>query len=207
MSLMKVLGIASNGRAFALCVALSVLFSGVAESRAGAEMGEAAPHFALLDQEGRTVDLADLHGRIVVLEWFTLSCPAVEYHHGEAGTMRQVAERYEEDEVVWLAIDSTPDVQAEAHREAVERWEIPYAILRDAEGEVAGAYGARTTPHMFVIDPEGKLAYSGAIDDDPARGGNAEVNYVQQAIEELLADEPVSESETFPYGCRVRTAR
>lgn len=191
-------------------VAVGLIFAAaaVAQERESLELGDEAPAFTLTDQNGETVRLEDYEGRIVVLEWFSGRCPSVAYHHHpDRRTMSTLAERFAEDEVVWLAINSSRDEDVATNRETAEEWEISYPILDDAGGEVGRAYGARVTPHMFVIDAEGKLAYRGAIDDDPGRRGNEEVNYVEQAVEELLAGEDVSEPETFTYGCRVKYPR
>ena len=193
----------------ALVMMAAVLGAGaaaaIAEDRA--EVGDAAPAFDLSDQDGQTHTLSTYEGRIVLLEWLNPSCPASVYHHEERRTMAELASRFAEHDVVWLAIDSNETADAEAHREVAEEWELDYPILSDASGEMGRAYGARTTPHMMIVDAEGVLVYRGAIDDDPGRRGNEEVNYVEQALEELLGGEDVSEPETFPYGCRIRYAR
>lgn len=194
-------------RRICLLIVLTGLLATLAHARDGLEIGDQAPAFELTDQHGETVRLADFEGRIVVLEWFCASCPAVAYHHDERRTMSDLAQRYAEHDVVWLAINSTHDEGVDDNAAIAEQWGMDYPILSDGSGETGHAYGARTTPHMFIIDADGKLAYRGAIDDDPGRRGNEEVNYVAQALDQLLAGDPVSEPDTFPYGCRVKYAR
>jgi len=165
--------------------------------------GSTAPAFALPDQDGQTVRLADFAGKIVVLEWTNYECPYVK-HHSAQGTMKALAEKYRERGVVWLAVNSTKHATREKDREWIAQNKLPYPILEDFEGTTGKAYGAKTTPHMFVIDPSGKIAYAGAIDDDARLGGRPTVNYVEQALAELTAGKPVSTARTSPYGCSVK---
>ena len=163
-----------------------------------------ASAFDLQDQEGRTVSLSDYDGKIVVLEWINWDCPFVKRHHG-AGTMKTLASKYAGRDVVWLGINSTHYADGKANKQHVEKYELPYAVLDDHEGVVGRAYSAKTTPHMIVIDRRGAIAYDGAIDND-ARGqkGDDRVNYVEAALEALLADKPVESSSEKPYGCSVK---
>ena len=175
-------------------------------SHAGAEIGEAAPSFSLKDQDGKTVSLADLKGKVVVLEWFNQGCPYVVKHYKTTKTMNKTAEKYKGQDVVWLAINTTGKSAAE-NKETAQAWSISHPILNDSTTSVAQAYGAKATPHMFVIDKEGKLAYKGAIDDDPsesAEKGDKAKNYVAAALDEILAGKPVSTPETKAYGCGVK---
>lgn len=165
--------------------------------------GSVAPAFALPDQDGKTVRLADFAGKIVVLEWTNDECPYVK-HHGAQGTMRALAEKYRERGVVWLAVNSTKHATREKNRGWIAQNKLPYPVLEDFEGTTGKAYGAKTTPHMFVIDASGKIAYAGAIDDDARLGGKPTVNYVEQALAELTAGKPVSTARTNPYGCSVK---
>jgi peroxiredoxin len=170
----------------------------------GATIGAAAPDFSLQDQSGKTVKLSDYKGKIVVLEWFNQGCPYVVRHY-KAKTMTTTADKYKGQDVVWLAVNTTQGKSAEDNKASAEAWGISYPILSDTSSSVAQAYGAKTTPHMFIIDKEGKLAYKGAIDDDSsADGGKASKNYVATALDELLAGKPVSTSETKAYGCGVK---
>jgi peroxiredoxin len=169
----------------------------------GATVGELAPDFTLVDQAGASHSLASYRGRIVVLEWTNPTCPYV-VRHSEAGTMRRLDAGFADQDVVWIAIDSSRTVvpaDSEAFRVANA---LPYPVLQDPHGVVGRAYGARTTPHMFVIDREGKVRYSGAIDDDPRGQVAAPTNHVERAVEALLAGQAPPVSTTEPYGCSVK---
>lgn len=172
---------------------------------AALSIGQPAPDFALTDLDGATHRLSELAGRTVVLEWMNPNCP-FSLRHSKEGTMQATADAH--GDVVWLAINSTnPD-----HRDHLDNAEykaflaehgIGYPVLEDPSGEVGHAYDARTTPHMYVIDGEGKLAYQGAIDDDPRGRGNAR-NYVGAALSAMAAGEAVDPTETKPYGCSIK---
>jgi len=170
----------------------------------GPTVGEKAPTFTLQDLSGTSVSLADSAGKIRVLEWVNPDCPFVKRHH-DAGTMRSLAQRYSGRGVVWLAINSTHYMGAEANADFKSKHKLPYPVLIDAAGEVGRSYGARTTPHMFIIDGDGAVVYQGAIDDDPrgSSGGNA-TNHVALALDQLLAGKAVAVTETKPYGCSVK---
>ncbi|RMG56448.1 MAG: thioredoxin family protein [Acidobacteria bacterium] len=172
-----------------------------------ATVGAPAPTFTLEDQNGRPVSLSDFTGKIVVLEWVNPDCPFVQRHY-RAGTMKRLAEKYQSKGVVWLAINSTYYMGKEDNRRWIEKYKLPYPILDDHTGRVGRLYGAKTTPHMFIIDTSGKLVYQGGIDDDPrgAKNGGA-LNYVERALDELLAGKPVSISQSKPYGCSVKYAK
>jgi peroxiredoxin len=169
-----------------------------------ADIGRSAPAFRAEDQEGRTVKLSDYTGKIVVLEWLNPECPFVR-RHAEAGTMRDLAKRYREKGVVWIGVNTSRSSDAAANRAWALKNKLDYPILDDASSAIARAYGAKATPHMFVIDRGGKLAYGGAIDNDrDGEKGDARVNYVGQALDELLAGRAVSVPETAAYGCPVK---
>jgi peroxiredoxin len=176
------------------------------EASTTAQIGKAAPDFSLQDQNGKTVKLSDYKGKIVVLEWFNQGCPYVVRHY-KAKTMTSTADKYKGQDVVWLAINTTAGKSAEDNKTSAEAWSISYPILSDTSSAVAQQYGAKTTPHMFVIDKEGKLIYNGAIDDDSSADGtkgDKATNYVAKALDEVLAGKPVSTPETKPYGCGVK---
>lgn len=178
------------------------------DGRPTASVGVAAPGFSLEDQTGKKVSLSDFSGKkIVVLEWINPDCPYVQRHY-KAATMKSLAEKYKDKGVVWLAINTTHYMNKETNQKWITDYQLPYQILDDHEGTVGRLYGAKTTPHMFIIDKSGKLVYQGAIDDDP-RGNKGEnkVNYVAKALDELLAGKPISMSETKPYGCSVKYAK
>jgi peroxiredoxin len=137
---------------------------------AEAKVGEPAPAFTLSNLEGEEVSLADFAGKVVVLEWFNPDCPFVKYAHGE-GPLATLAKEQSEAGVVWLAINSgAPGKQgadAERNEQAKAEWKIEHPILIDADGKVGHSYGAKTTPHMFIVDAEGKLVYAGSLDNAP----------------------------------------
>jgi peroxiredoxin len=173
-----------------------------------ASIGKPAPAFSLQDQDGKTVSLADQKGKIVVLEWFNNECPYVVRHYEKEKTMSTLAEKYSSKDVVWLAINSTDGKKGDDNKKVSESWSIKYPLLSDTDGSVGKAYGAKSTPHMFIIDKEGNLAYAGGIDNDPeGNKGDKKVNYVEKALEELLAGKPVSEPKTQQYGCGVKYAK
>jgi peroxiredoxin len=185
------------------CVFMTALI-GVAVAGGGAAVGAAAPDFTLMDTAGNEVSLSDYAGQVVVLEWLNPDCPFVKRHYS-AGTMKNLAAQYGAQGVVWLTINSTNYMDAEANAAFKAANELPYSILVDQSGEVGHLYGAATTPHMFVIDGNGTVVYIGAIDDD-SRGTNdgPATNYVAAALDEVLADEAVTTAETKPYGCSVK---
>lgn len=172
------------------------------------DVGQPAPGFELKDVFGKTFALGEFKGKIVVLEWFNKGCPFVRGRHGDQ-TMQKTYAKYAGKGVIWLAIDSTTGSKAEENRAYAAEQHLAYPILMDAEGRAARAYGAKTTPHMYVIDRAGKLAYIGAIDDDP--GGQKDkktvTNHVAAAIDDLLADKAVAKGKTIPYGCSIKLAK
>jgi len=167
-----------------------------------------APEFTLKSFDGKTISLSDYKGKIVVLEWFNYECPYVLRHYGQPSTMVELASKYQDKNVVWLAINSTSHATEEANKEFARQHGLPYPILDDRAGVVGQAYGAKTTPHMYIIDTEGNIAYQGAIDNAP-RGRKKEglVNYVDQALAELTAGKSVTTTDTMPYGCSVKYAK
>jgi len=174
--------------------------------------GQPAPSFTLTDLDGRKVALTDLRGKYVVLEWTNPSCPFVEKHYG-SGNMQSLQKRFTAEGVHWIVINSTAASHSEYLKPAEQKsWlqkqgaAASIAAL-DADGTVGRAYGAKTTPHMYVIDPKGLLVYAGAIDDkrsaNPADVKTAN-NYVVQAFAELRAGRPVSAPSTQAYGCTIK---
>ena len=179
---------------------------------AAATLGQPAPGFTAVDTSGKTVRLADFKGRHVVLEWVNPECPFVRKHYGSANMQRTQREAAAQG-VVWLAVNSTApghvDFKAPA---AMAQWmqaqgAAATATLMDGDGQVGRAYGARTTPHLYVVDPQGVLIYAGAIDNRPS-SNPADVagatNHVRAALGEALAGKPVSQPATRPYGCSVK---
>jgi peroxiredoxin len=172
------------------------------EQVTGVRPGDRAPDFALKNQDGKEVKLSDYKGKIVVLQWFSDVCPFIERHY-KAKTFTSLNDKYADKGVVQLAIDSSGASTLEEHQKWVSSHALKFPILQDEGHKVATAYGARTTPHMFVIDKEGKIAYTGAIDNDPEGDKSDRINYVAQALDELLAGKSVSKPETKSYGCPV----
>ena len=175
-----------------------------------AKVGEAAPNFTLTADDGQTVELAKLteEKKIVVLEWFNPDCPYVKKHHEKMSTMTDLAAKYKDKDVVWLAVNSSHYADSEYNKKWAKTWKIDYPILVDQDGKVGHLYAAKTTPHMFIIDAKGTLAYAGAIDDHPKPKAYTEedgvTNYVDNALTQLINDEQVSVAETKPYGCSVK---
>jgi peroxiredoxin len=183
-----------------------------AEAPAHPEIGKLAPDFTLVDETGKSHTLSDYRGRTVVLEWFNIPCPYVVRHYA-SGTFDRTIDAAGIEDLVWLAIDTTHDNTPEdsvAWKERTER-RHDYPILQDPSGEVGRTYEAKTTPHMFVIDPEGIVRYMGAIDDDPRhpRRGAPETteqarNYVIEALVALKNGDEIETTTTRPYGCTVK---
>ncbi len=179
-----------------------------------ASVGQAAPAFELVDTQGKAVRLSDFKGKHVVLEWTNPGCPFVLKHYGSQnmqGLQKEAAAK----NVVWLSISSTAPGYADylappALAAQYKDWgAVPAAMLMDDSGKVGRAYGARTTPHMYVIDPQGVLVYAGGIDDK--RSTNlADVktakNFVRAALADSLAGKPVATPTATPYGCSVKYA-
>ena len=178
-----------------------------------AVLGRAAPDFTLTDLEGKSHKLSDYEGKTVVLEWFNPDCPFVRQSHTE-GTLKGMADKFVGDDVVWLAINSNAEGM-QGHGKAAneagrERYGIEHPILLDPNGAVGKAYGAKRTPHMYVIAPGGKLVYRGAIDN--SKGGDLEdvpevENYVAKTIELVKAGQPVDMGEVPAWGCTVKYAK
>ena len=176
------------------------------------EPGEAAPEFTLTDSKGTSHKLSDFRGKLVVLEWLNHECPFVKKHYS-GGDMQKLQKEYTAKGVVWLSIiSSAPGKQGhrtgpQAEADTKDKDAAPTAVLLDPAGEVGQRYEAKTTPHMFVIDKEGKVIYAGAIDSikstNSADIAKAE-NHVRQALDAALAGKPVPTPKTTPYGCSVK---
>ncbi len=170
-------------------------------------VGQEAPDFELVDQNGRTHRLHEYRGKVVVLEWTNPTCPFVQRHYREGHTtMLDLQSGLDPEKVAWLAIDSSKFVTPSSAQAWVKEKKIPYPVLLDPTGSVGRLYGARTTPHMFVIGTDGTLLYQGAIDDDPRGQSDAPTNYVAAALEAVLSGKPVLTASTKPYGCSVKYA-
>jgi peroxiredoxin len=174
--------------------------------------GTPAPGFTLTDTAGKPVSLADFRGRYVVLEWTNPECPFVQKHY-VSRNMQELQKEWSARDVVWLSINSTNSGHSEYKTgEQMATWmraqgAAQKATLLDGTSATGRAYGAKTTPHMFVVDPSGKLVYNGAIDDkrssNPADAKGAH-NYVRAALAEATAGRPVTVASTAPYGCSVK---
>jgi peroxiredoxin len=179
---------------------------------AAPRVGEPAPDFNGTDTSGKTWTLAGLRGTPVILEWTNHDCPYVKKHYG-SGNMQALQAEAAEAGYTWLSvISSAPGKQghvspAEADALTSSRNAVPAAVLLDPDGTIGRAYGARTTPHMFIIDEKGTLVYMGGIDDrptsDPADIDGA-TNYVRAAMADRAAGKPVAQPATRPYGCSVK---
>jgi peroxiredoxin len=175
-------------------------------------VGSNAPDFSLTDAKGKTHSLSEYKGKYVVLEWFNPECPFVKKHYG-SGNMQKLQQEYTGKGVVWLSIaSSAPGTEGSLTPEQAEKtmgeWKTRQtALLLDPEGKAGRAYGAKNTPDMIVINPEGKIVYEGAI-DSKATPNPADIpsstNYVKVALDESMAGKPVSTSATKPYGCSVK---
>ena len=207
------LGAAGLAGAAALSFAL-LGGAGAGPALAELPIGKAAPDFRLQDANGRAVSLSDFRGKTVVLEWSNPECPSVKKHY-ESGNMQKTQAAAAADGVVWLTINSSGEgnqgymTPAEAKAFAAAQQSRRTAYLLDPKGEVGIDYGARTTPHLYVVSPGGTLAYNGGIDDKPTTD-KADIagarNHVLAALSELKAGKPVSVPTSRPYGCSVKYA-
>ena len=178
------------------------------------EVGKTAPNFTLPDTNGRAHSLADLKGKYVVLEWYQPDCPFVRKHYN-SGNMQALQKAYTAKGVVWLSIDSSAPGEegnypaAKLNEFAARDGAARTALLLDPDGKVGRLYGAKTTPDMYIIDPNGNLVYRGAIDNKRSTDLDdvkTATNYVRAALDAALAGKPVSTTATQPYGCSVKYA-
>lgn len=201
-----------NRRHLAFAAAAAVLAAGIATAQgAGPVIGQPAPNFSALDADGQTRSLSQYRGKTVVLEWTNHECPYVRKHY--SGSMQALQRDATRDGVVWLSIvSSAPGQQghvtgAQAKQLTASRGASPTAVLLDPQGQVGRLYGAKTTPHMFVISPQGRLVYAGGIDDVPSN----EVEDLQRAkplvrlaLADVKAGRAVATPVSRPYGCGVK---
>jgi peroxiredoxin len=194
-----------------LATAAATVF-GAALAYGAASVGQSAPDFKVRDSTGKEQSLSAYKGKFVVLEWTNPGCPFVQKHY-DTGNMPATQKAAESKGAVWLTVSSTAkDAGDYKNASAFNAWlkekgAAPTAALMDDDGKVGHAYGARTTPHMFVISPEGKLVYAGAIDSKPtARKDDVKTatNYVTAALGEAMAGKPVTKASSEPYGCSVK---
>lgn len=183
-------------------------------SAPAAGVGKAAPVFTLTDTNGKKRGLADGAGKYMVLEWVNYDCPFVRKHY-DSGNMQKLQKTYTGKGVVWYSINSSAtgrqgNYPAEKINELMKKNNAaPTAYLLDPDGTVGHSYGATATPHMYVINPKGILVYAGAIDDNPSAdiSDKASTNYVAKALDEAMANKPVSVATSPAYGCSVKYAK
>jgi len=195
------------------CLATAVSFVLLTQAApAGVKVDELAPDFNLVDSNGKQQSLSEYRGKYVVLEWVNYDCPFVHKHYS-SGNMQKLQNTYRGKDVVWLSIcSSAPGKQGHFESEdlkerMVEEKAAPTAYLIDSDGKVGKMYDAKTTPHMFVINPKGILIYAGGIDDTPSTDVNdipKAKNYVQAALDEALAGKSVTAKGSRSYGCSVK---
>jgi peroxiredoxin len=201
-------------RSLVLATALSLLAVPVLAGNPApvATVGEPAPAWTLSDQNGKSHNLSSFKGKYVVLEWFNKDCPFVKKHYG-SGNMQKLQAWAKEKGVVWLSVISSAEGKQgyltadEAKAEMKNAKMASAAILFDTDGKVGKAYGAKTTPHMYIIDPKGTLIYNGGIDNKATPNPadiDSSTNYVKAALTEALAGKDVSVKTSQPYGCSVK---
>jgi hypothetical protein len=190
---------------------VSALF---AMSALAVKVGDQAPDFTGTDSRGQTHKLSDYKGKFVVLEWHNNGCPFTKKHY-DSGNMQRLQKEWTDKGVVWFTvISSAPGSQgyvtADQENEYMQKMHAaPTAALLDPRGEIGHLYGAKTTPHMFIVNPQGQLIYNGAIDDkatSDASDISSSKNYVSEALQEAKAGQPVAVATTRPYGCSVKYA-
>ena len=197
-----------------ILLTLTTICTGALCAAEAPKVGAPAPNFSLPAADGKTHSLGEYKGKYVVLEWFNPGCPFVQKHY-QSDNMQTLQKEFTGKNVVWLTIDSSaPGAQGyltpEEARKQMSEWKMnSTAFLLDPNGKVGHEYRATNTPHMFVVDPEGKLIYEGAIDSkasiDPG-DIKSSTNYVKAALEEAMAGKPVSNAQTKAYGCSVKYA-
>jgi peroxiredoxin len=193
-------------------IVLSTLLLAAVPAFAAATIGQPAPAFTVADSAGKPVSLADYKGKTVVLEWVNPGCPYVRKHYDSAN-MQTTQKAATGSGVVWLSINSTHTSASDYKKPAdMAAWmktqnAAATATLMDSDGKAGRAYGARTTPHMYIVDAKGTLVYAGGIDDKPS-SNPADVktakNHVTAALADIAAGKPVAQATTRPYGCSVK---
>lgn len=203
---------ASRRAVVAAAVALGATFLMGSNAAAAPTVGQQAPDFVAVDTHGAKHKLSDFAGKFVVLEWTNPGCPFVRKHYG-SGNMPATQKAATDKGVVWLSINSTERAATDYLKaDALDAWmksqkAAPTAVLMDEDGLIGQVYGARTTPHIFIIDPKGTLVYAGGIDSiASARADDIKTatNYVNQALGEAFGGKPISAASTRPYGCSIK---
>jgi peroxiredoxin len=198
-----------------LSLVFGILALSAGAAFAGAEVGQSAPDFSLPDTNGQTHQLSQYKGKWVVLEWYQPDCPFVRKHYG-SGNMQALQKEYTAKGVVWLSIDSSAPGEEgnypadKLNQIASSQGAARTALLLDPDGKVGHEYGAKTTPDMYIINPQGKLIYEGAIDSKPTTQVadlKVATNYVKVALDSSMSGTNVSQTVTRPYGCSVKYAQ
>jgi peroxiredoxin len=198
-----------------LCLVVGVLALSAGAALAGVEVGQAAPDFSLPDTNGQSHQLSQYKGKWVVLEWYQPDCPFVRKHYG-SGNMQALQKEFTAKGVVWLSIDSSAPGQEgnypadKLNQIAASQGAARTALLLDPDGKVGHEYGAKTTPDMYIINPDGKLVYEGAIDSKPTTSVadlKVATNYVKVALDDSMTGKSVPQTVTRPYGCSVKYAQ
>ena len=198
-------------------VALALFLAGMATTASAAVVGDPAPDFTATDSNGKVHKLEDFKGKFLVLEWHNQDCPFVKSQYAQ-GKMQKLQAKWTKKGVKWCTVISSAQGMegyldaAGANQDVKEKKAHVTAVFLDPQGVIGHAYGAKTTPHMFVINPKGVLIYDGAIDNAPREDGDvaknengeAFVNYVDQALTEAKGGKKISVPSTPPYGCHVK---
>jgi peroxiredoxin len=200
-----------NRRTFSSCLALAAITARTQQAHAAATVGQAAPDFTATDALGKTHKLSSFKGKHVVLEWTNPNCPFVVKHY--SGNMQALQAEFVGKGVVWLSVNSTHKKSREYLASAkltawqAEKKASASAMLMDDSGEIGELYNAKTTPHMYIINPQGLLIYAGAIDSiASAKVDDIKIatNYVRQGLNEALAGKAISVASSRPYGCFIK---
>jgi peroxiredoxin len=186
---------------------VTALLASVLLALAEAEVGKPAPAFEVKDINGKTQKLGGYKGKIVVIESYNLDCPYVVKHY-KAGAMQDLQAELTGKGVIWLTVNTNYEEAERAKKEFASQKMKVTALLHDPAGVIGKAYGFKTTPHLFVINKDGVVAYAGAIDDKPGTDANPREakNHVREAVNELLAGKAVSVTKSKPYGCGIKYA-
>ena len=195
-----------------LLVCFFTNFFFISPVNASPSLGTPAPQFKGIDSNGNEVSLSDFQGKVVILEWTNHDCPYVSRQY-MTGNMQMVQGKAKNMGVIWMTvISSAPGTQGyvnrlQANKLTTSRKALPTHVMMDPSGVIGKLYGARTTPHMYILDTKGNLVYKGAIDDKPTSWGKIEAetkNYVLDALGELTAGKRITHAATQPYGCTVK---
>ncbi len=178
-------------------------------SRGGAKVGEKAPEWTLTDQNGKTHKSSDYAGKIVVMDWVNPQCPYCKGVHNDGRVKKMMEELRAMGDVVFIGVNSSNFTNAKENIDALKAYGVEYPVMIDADGKVGHMFGARTTPHVFVIDQTGVLRYQGAVDNSEKgdKTGADYTNYAVNAVKQIKAGETVSPTMQRPYGCSVKYAQ